>query len=144
MFNIKTTCGIFIIFKNEILICHPTNHSWDLWSIPKGVPDDGELFLDAAIREVKEETNITLSKDKNEFTELPVSIYKHKEKQLVSYVCMIEKVTEELICDSFVEPEGFPEVDEFRWVSFDEAERLLHYSQSAVINDVKDIVYGND
>jgi len=29
--------GIFILNKDkEVLICHPTNHPWDVWSIPKG------------------------------------------------------------------------------------------------------------
>ncbi len=37
--------GIFIVRKDKkILICHPTNHKPDFWSIPKGKVDNGETF----------------------------------------------------------------------------------------------------
>ena len=44
--------GVFLVRKNgTVLVCHPTNHSPEFWSIPKGKLDEGETPLAAAIRE---------------------------------------------------------------------------------------------
>ena len=35
--------GIFLVNKeNQVLICHPTNHPSDVWSIPKGKIEKNE------------------------------------------------------------------------------------------------------
>jgi 8-oxo-dGTP diphosphatase len=46
--------------KPEYLIVHRPRY--DDWSLPKGKVDKGEAFLDAALRELKEETGITGTK----------------------------------------------------------------------------------
>ncbi len=48
--------GIIINNKQEIVI---VNQNHDSWSLPKGHIDDGETSLEAAIREIYEETGIT-------------------------------------------------------------------------------------
>ena len=54
--------GMFLINKNmNLLICHPTNHKPNFWSIPKGKVEALETFVDACVRETFEESNIDLS-----------------------------------------------------------------------------------
>ena len=48
--------GIIINDKQEIAIVNQNHNSW---SLPKGHIDDGETKLEAAIREIYEETGIT-------------------------------------------------------------------------------------
>ena len=53
------TCGVFITDGNQVIVCHPTGSSWkNGWSLPKGLKDNDENEIDAAIREVKEETGL--------------------------------------------------------------------------------------
>lgn len=57
----------------EIFLVHPGGPFWKnkdagAWSIPKGEFDDNEEPLDAAIREMKEETGLTLKGDFIELT----------------------------------------------------------------------------
>ena len=52
--------AVFYTDKQSFLAIHPTN--LDYWEIPKGQIDGGERPEDAAVREFKEETGITIQK----------------------------------------------------------------------------------
>lgn len=61
--KMKTSSGVLITFNNKILLCHPTNASHiNTYSPPKGLINEGENLIDAAIRECFEETSIKLDK----------------------------------------------------------------------------------
>lgn len=44
--------------RSEVVICH--RESETLWALPKGTPDGGEEVRETAIREVSEETGLTV------------------------------------------------------------------------------------
>lgn len=145
----KTTCGIFLLNRNnEILVEHPTNHKPDLWSIPKGNADPKEAYLDAAIREFREETDLDIRKLDNcsYIKEYDIIEYKSRKKQLKSYLYKCDGLLYNypFKCTSMVVYLGgkklekpFPECDDFKWVSIDEAFELLHYTQVEVLHKVK-------
>src|SRR4051812_23124231 len=86
------------------------------WSLPKGKLERGESWLEAALREVEEETGYTA----RPLTELPSVSYMDRKgrRKLVRYWLM------EPVQGAF-RPHG--EVDELRWVTKEEAEQLLTY-----------------
>jgi 8-oxo-dGTP diphosphatase len=86
------------------------------WSLPKGKLEPGEGWLEAALREVEEETGYRCEPS----TELPSVSYLDRKgrRKLVRYWLM-DPVGGEF------EPHG--EVDELRWVGREEAEQLLTY-----------------
>lgn len=137
--------GIFLIREDgQILICHPTNHATDFWSIPKGKVDDGEKILDAAIRETYEETNINVV-NYNIIKILEPVNYGHKKKILHPYV-LWEKANNhwdwnafDIKCNSNVPLDrgGFPEMDDYKWVSIEEARVLLHETQVACLDTIE-------
>lgn len=144
------SCGLFIVRKNNKLLgCHPTNHKANVYSIPKGKVDEGENFLDAAFRETLEETNLDL-KGLTDFTihPLPSVNYVHNKKILYPFLLLENKNSKfdwdsvELKCDSMVPEEmgGFPEMDGFEWFTFDEADEVLHYTQSKCLTKIKEII----
>ena len=60
----KISAGIIIRYKDSILLCHPTNAPWkDSYSFPKGLVEDDEDLIDAAIRECFEETGIRVTRE---------------------------------------------------------------------------------
>jgi len=91
------------------------------WDFPKGMIEPGEDALAAARREVEEETGLADVDYPfgDEFKEtLPYSGNK------VARYYLAETDAEKIVLP--VSPElGRPEHDEYRWVSFDEAEDLL-------------------
>jgi len=135
------TCGFFILDKKyNVLICHPTNSSVDSWSIPKGLQENNETVKAAAIRELEEETSIIVESS-DDFVRLPDSPYRKAKKQLVSYLLVVDS-RPPTKCDSMVNKDGkvFPEIDEFKWVSLDKAEELLHHTQASLIDKIREII----
>lgn len=65
MAELKKIAGIVVKHRNKLLLCKRSkNESLPLeWSIPSGHMEEGELPIDAAIREFKEETNLSVNKD---------------------------------------------------------------------------------
>lgn len=138
----EITCGIFLINieEDKILICRPTGLE-DKWSIPKGIKEDGESELSAAIRELYEETNI----DFNDLSILKMSQYdkeryKNKRKKLMPFVVYFSGDLSQfdLKCNSFFKSgkEELPEISGYKWVSIPEAKKVLHDTQKAVLKKI--------
>lgn len=149
------TCGLYIVNKEgKLLIAHPTNHPSTFWSIPKGKLESGESYLDAAIRETYEETNINfnLTTGKIMFHYLGQTTYKSKKKVLIGFAVFedefgpnmpFELSNVDIRCDSMVDDRDFPENDDFRWVTLNEAYTLLHESQLPNLEEIKKIYESN-
>jgi len=103
------------------------------WDFPKGLVEPGESELEAAGREVREETGLTELDYPfgDEFREtVPYAGNK------VARYYLAETDAEKI--DLPVSPElGRPEHHEYRWVSFDEAEDLLPPRLAIVLEWVK-------
>lgn len=134
--------GLFLINREDkILVGHPTNHDPNFWSIPKGKIDEGETPLEAAVRETYEETNVKLFTDLHDFIELGKFVYRHKKKDIVLYAHFETESAKwderlDIMCNSNVPEErgGFPEMDDFKWVTLDEAREILHTTQVAALD----------
>lgn len=142
--------GLFILRKDfKLLICHPTNHAKDFFSIPKGKVEEGENHLEAAFRETYEETNLDLKDDKNfKIFELDRAIYSHKKKILYPFLCLenhdstFDWENTEIKCNSNVPEDrgGFPEMDGYEWVTLNKAKGLLHNTQVVCIPKILEII----
>lgn len=136
------TCGIFLISSdNLILIGHPTGSKDGKWSIPKGELDPGEKPIECAVREFKEEANILLAK--YTLNQLYDVKYAHGKKTLIPFYfkAYIEASEFSAKCYSMVEIPGckpFPEIDEFKWVTFSQAKEMLHDTQVKALNDLEE------
>src|SRR3989344_1862797 len=71
----KPSAGILLYRKEKdklkVFLAHPGGPFWSdkeekAWDFPKGEVDDGEEIFYAALREIKEETGVDLSKRKRE------------------------------------------------------------------------------
>ena len=93
----KKVAGVAIIYDNKILLVHPTNASWQkpTLGIPKGKVEDGEDVLTASLRELKEETGISLDASVLSNEPYVTDIYDNRgnvKKQLIYFVCNINNL----------------------------------------------------
>lgn len=148
MGKLRKKAGLIIINKdNKVLIGHPTNHSQTVWSLPKGLVEEGESLYDAAVRETYEETNVDFRDMDLKYTELSEQFYNNKKKSLVAFVIRedendFDSSEFDLKCNSNVPDDaswnaGLPEMDDYRWVTLDEVRELLHYTQVAALNEME-------
>ena len=144
--KITIAAGLFLLRKDgRFLVGHPTNHLPDFYSIPKGKVEKDELHLQAAIRETFEETNIDVSKYSIIHNFPPVE-YVNKKKVLYPFVLFEEQNSIDfsqfdIKCNSFVPEEigGFPEMDRFKWLTFEEGRTSVHETQISCIDEIEKI-----
>jgi predicted NUDIX family NTP pyrophosphohydrolase len=152
----KKSAGIILFRLNhklpEVLLVHPGGPFWakkdeGAWSIPKGELEEGEDALKAAIREMKEETGVTMSGD---FIELnPV---KQKSGKVIYAWAQERDVDPTQVKSNDFEMEWppksgtkrtFPEIDRAAWFNMDEAKRKINMGQRPLIEELESVLGRN-
>ena len=135
----QTTCGVLLLDPNALLLlCHMTGTPY--WDIPKGIREDGESEVEAAIRETAEECGLVLSAP--DLLELGRFPYRPA-KDLHLYAALrASPDAAKLHCASqFRDRWGRlrPEVDDFRWVPIDEVPKHCAPSMAKVLTQRLDL-----
>ena len=126
--SLPVSCGTLIVNRaGQLLLCHVTGTA--KWDIPKGMQDDGETPLAAAIRELREEAGVTVF-GAERFQDLGQFDYR-PDKRLHLYLVRSEGDLDDLsalTCTSFFPHHATgmptPEADGYRWAARHELARL--------------------
>jgi ADP-ribose pyrophosphatase YjhB (NUDIX family) len=138
----KKSAGIIIVLnKNKFLLCHPSNSRWfGTYSFPKGGIEEGESSLNAAIRELREETSVIINKNQILDIENPIIVYYEdkkgiKYKSITLYTVHINDVSE-IGLDSEVIPKERLQIEEVDWAGFldkeQSKEKIFHKTSSVL------------
>lgn len=112
----EKSCGAIIIHNGKTLLVHQTNN---FWSFPKGHIESGETEAEAAIREVKEETNLDIDIDESTRQTLHYVIEDSQiDKEVVLFTAKLKDSAKSLAKQD-------SEIAEARWVPLAEVESLL-------------------
>jgi 8-oxo-dGTP pyrophosphatase MutT (NUDIX family) len=114
------SCGVVILnTKGDVLLCHATETSH--WDIPKGQGEPDEQPVQAALRELVEETGIVLAAER--LKDLGRFVYR-RDKDLHLFAVRVtdnEVKLEECVCESYFprrrDGTMIPEMDAYRWVA---------------------------
>lgn len=107
--------------EREFLLIHRSYRSD--WTFPKGKVDPGEHLIAAAIREVREETGFAISLG----VPLPSLEYVVRGRDKVSHYWLATRLNGDFVAND--------EVDEIRWVTYEQASQLLTYPHDREVLD---------
>ncbi len=147
----KRSAGILLYRKRgdllEVFLVHPGGPLWKnkdegVWSIPKGLVEEGEDLLQTALREFEEETGFSI--DAREV--IPLNPVKQKSGKIV-YAFAIEGDCEpEKLHSNTFEMEWppksgktgeFPEIDRGEWFGLKDAKAKINPGQIALIEELE-------
>jgi predicted NUDIX family NTP pyrophosphohydrolase len=135
----------------EVLLVHPGGPMWagkdeHAWSIPKGEFEDGETAIEAALREFKEETGMSVkAKDLTSLGSIKTS-----SKNIFIWFANKDFDPSKLRSNSLNlewPPNSgkeitIPEVDKAEWFTLAQAKKRVHKSQVEFINRLSVILSG--
>jgi ADP-ribose pyrophosphatase YjhB (NUDIX family) len=129
----KVSAGTCIKYNNKLLFCHPTSSAWfGTYSPAKGGVNIGETFIDAAIRETKEEIGININISMISNREKPIEIiYLNKKKSIHKkvflFIVNINSLSE-IGLKGEVVPKEQLQKEEVDWAGFLTKEEILKKS----------------
>ena len=131
------SAGVLVCNGPSLVLGHVTNHS--KWDIPKGGVDVGESFLQAALRELTEETGIQASV--SDLALLGKFEYTAK-KDLVLYVLPLAQLPDpsSLTCTSMFENKHGklqPELDRFQLVAWEQLPKYCSPQMSELLKSLQ-------
>jgi len=113
----RLSCGVVVVRRTGDGWLTLMLRAWRNWDFPKGLREDGETALDAARREVAEETGIReLAFD---WGETCIETGPYNRGKIARYFLAATK--HEAVEMGIVPELGRPEHHEWRWMTFDEA-----------------------
>jgi predicted NUDIX family NTP pyrophosphohydrolase len=136
----------------EVMLVHPGGPVWknkDLgaWSIPKGEYNEEEAPLEAALRELHEETGVQIKQSKC----VPLTPIKQKSgKQVLAWAMKGDLDTDHIKSNLFEfewppksgKKQFFPEVDKAGWFTFPEAKEKINPAQVALLDELDAMLKG--
>jgi 8-oxo-dGTP pyrophosphatase MutT (NUDIX family) len=139
----RNTAGVAISCGDTILLVHPTGASWrkSALGIPKGKIEDGEEPIDAAVRELREETGIIIRSSDLDPSPDVIDIYKgdRLSHQLIYFYLRINDPRQLGMIEGRVPKERLQlhEIDWAGFVPIMKAYGLMHREQLIILDRIR-------
>ena len=137
--TMKISCGVIVTDGTSIVLGHSTGSPANIHDIPKGMLEEGENPIEAALRELYEETGLTASagdlQNLGEFAYL-------RDKKLYLFLWKVSKMPDikTLKCHSFFDgPNGeqLPEFNRYSIVPWQEVSNFVREPMYVVLKQVQ-------
>jgi 8-oxo-dGTP pyrophosphatase MutT (NUDIX family) len=132
----RLSCGVVLARETDDGYVTLMLRAWHHWDFPKGLMEEGEEPVEAALRELHEETGIGTATF--EWGERCMETGPYSRGKTARYY--LARTAEEEVVMGLSPETGQPEHHEWRWVSFDEAYDLASPRVREVVRWARQIV----
>lgn len=128
----------------EFFLGHPGGNWWkgkSYWAYLKGRVEEGEDFVTTALREFKEESGLTLEDCESKMLIPLGTCLQNPRKTVIAYGLHYPNINPSVCHSNLVEDEDFPEIDDYRWLTYDEVKKytnpkhIIFYEQLINLNN---------
>lgn len=124
---IEAAGGLIVNEKSQWLMIYRLGR----WDLPKGKIDEGENSLHTAVREIKEECNLSINSDHCCFLDHTFHVYILKNTPILKkthwFLCQYKEENETLI------PQTEENIEKVEWVSSEMWNELKHFSYPSIL-----------
>ena len=113
----------------EFFVGHPGGYGWqnkNYWMYLKGNVENNESWQEAAIREFKEESGLTMEDCESQLLIPLGSVLQNPSKTAIAFALHYPNIDPKLCKSNLIEDSTTPEIDEYRWVGFDALKMITH------------------
>lgn len=113
----------------EFFVGHPGGFAWqnkNYWAFLKGNVESGESWQDAAIREFKEESGLTMEECKSQMLIPLGSVLQNPSKTAIAFALHYPNINPDKCHSNLTEDGITPEIDKYRWINFETIKSLTH------------------
>lgn len=138
------SAGIAFVYKNKLLLAHPTGQNDKMWGIPKGKIEKDETYLQAAIRETYEELGIHVNPMLLFKKDFYTILYRNRNsnviyKELYYFVLKIESLDEIGLNDEIVDENQLQlrEIDKAYFMDYHKAKSKIFWRFKEMLELIK-------
>lgn len=113
----------------EFFVGHPGGFRWfgvNYWAFLKGGVEKGETWADAAIREFKEESGLTMEDCESGYLIPLGSVLQNPNKTVIAFGLHYPNIDCDKCHSNLAEGTNTPEIDSYRWMTLAELEKSTH------------------
>jgi predicted NUDIX family NTP pyrophosphohydrolase len=125
--NVRHSAGIIpfriVDEKLEFFVGHPGGPFWkgkNYWALLKGGIEEGEDILEAAVREFREESGITLPEDVVRRLSYIGTVRQNSRKNVSAFAVECPDIEPDRCHSILVEGKDWPEIDGYKWMGLPE------------------------
>lgn len=127
----------------EFFVGKPGGFGWEnknFWMFMKGHVEDGETWVNTALREFKEETGLKLEDcDENNLIPLGTSL-QNQNKTVIAYALHYPNINPEKCFSNVIEDGVTPEICEYKWISYDDIQDITHKTHLTFYKQIYDML----
>ena len=113
----------------EFFVGHPGGKEWrykDFWMFLKGCVEKEESWQDAAIREFKEETGLTMEDCESQMLIPLGSVQQNRQKTVIAYALHYPNINADDCKSNLCEDDMTPEIDGYQWMTLKQLKPVTH------------------
>lgn len=131
----------------EFFLGHPGGHGWETknyWAFLKGQVQDGETWVDAALREFKEESGLVME-DCDTGMLIPLgSVQQNPMKIVIAYGLHYPNIDPSKCVSNLADDGVTQEVDKYSWIPFSRLKSVTHRTHIRFYEALNDMYFRND